>query len=67
MPSTWKEIHKQNLTLILGSANIFEALKTANDDPLKGYLVLQQYNQIINGAQKMIEDAGKLIENPQSQ
>ncbi len=67
VPSTWKEIHKQNLTLILGSANIFEALKTANDDPLKGYLVLQQYNQIINGAQKMIEDAGKLIENPQSQ
>lgn len=61
VPSTWKEIHKQNLTLLLGSANIFEALKTANEDPLKGYLVLQQYNQIISGAQKMIEDAKKLI------
>ncbi|MBI4836877.1 MAG: hypothetical protein HY813_00510 [Candidatus Portnoybacteria bacterium] len=60
-PSTWKEIHKQNLTLILGSANIFEALKSANEDPLKGYIVLQQYNQIIAGAQKMTGDAMKLI------
>lgn len=63
VPSTWKEIHKQNLTLLLGSANIFEAMKSANDDPLKGYLVLQQYDQIIAGAQKMAEDAGRLIEN----
>ena len=61
VPSTWKEIHKQNLTLLLGSANIFEALETANEDPLKSYLVLLQYNQIIAGAQKMMEDAGKLM------
>ena len=60
-PSTWKEIHKQNLSLILGSANIFEALKTANEDPMKGYIVMQQYDQIISGTQKMMQEAVKLL------
>lgn len=61
VPQSWKEIHKQQLSILLGSANIFEALKSAGDDPLKALIALQQYQLIIDGGTEMINDIGTLM------
>ena len=61
VPLTWKEIHKKYLSLLLGSANIFEAVKSIDDDPLKATLALSQYRLVIDGMKEMVEQAAKLI------
>lgn len=61
VPSTWKEIHKKHLSLILGSANIFEATKLIDEDPLKATLALQQYKLVIDGTKEMVKEGMKLI------
>ena len=46
VPSTWKNIHKKYLAIMLSSANVFESIKQINDDPLKTYIALQQYSTV---------------------
>jgi len=66
-PSTWKEIHRKYLSLILGSANIFEAIKQSENDPLRAMIAIQQYEEVIKGLKQILEEAAKLmgVELPQ--
>lgn len=61
VPLTWKEIHKKHLSLTLGSANIFEAVKLIDEDPLRAALALQQYQLVIDGAKEMTKEGLKLV------
>lgn len=61
-PPSWKEIHKKNLALIIANANILEALKLVDDDPLRALIALQQYQEIVLPGLEQIADEGlKLI------
>jgi len=60
-PSNWKEIHKMHLSILLGSANIFEAVKFANEDPLRGFLAIKQYQQILGQIKQMTEEVEKIV------
>jgi len=67
VPANWKEIHKKNLALILVSANIFQSIKSIDQDPLKALLSLQQYQQeIIPGFKTMADEMIKLISEQKS-
>lgn len=62
VPPSWKEIHKKNLALIIANANILEAIKLINDDPLRALLALQQYQEIVlPGLEQIADDGLKLI------
>jgi hypothetical protein len=65
-PPSWKELHKKNLSLILASANIMQAIKISSDDPFKTVLALQQYQQVVlPGFQEVYEEGLKLIQSAQ--
>jgi hypothetical protein len=61
-PPSWKEIHKKNLALIIANANILEAIKSIDQDPLRALIALQQYQEIVLPGLEQIADEGlKLI------
>jgi hypothetical protein len=60
-PIRWKEIHKKNLAFLIGEANILEALKLTDQDPLRAALAAQQYQSIIAGYKEMTNEASALI------
>jgi len=61
VPATWKELHKKNLSLLIGSANIFQTSKLMDDDPFRALIAIQQYQQIITDSKQMADDMDNLL------
>lgn len=60
-PPSWKEIHKKNLSLIIANANILEAIKSIDIDPLRALIALQQYQELVLPGLEQIADEGLKI------
>jgi hypothetical protein len=63
VPIRWKEIHKKNLSFLLGSANIFQSFKMLEQDPFRAALAIQQYQAIVSGYKQMTEEIESLIKS----
>ncbi len=60
-PTDWQEIHKKTLTMLLGSANIFQAVSLLQEDPLRAALALQEYQTISDTGQEVLDQGLNLI------
>ncbi|MFH1129447.1 MAG: thrombospondin type 3 repeat-containing protein [Patescibacteria group bacterium] len=57
VPSSWKEIHKEGLGLILTIRNIFISFRDLPNDPLKAYAALNEFEKFSDRWNGFIEKA----------
>ena len=56
VPSSWKEVHKQGLRLILVIRNIFISFRDLADDPLKAYVALDKFEKFPDQWNRFLEN-----------
>ena len=62
-PSSWKENHKQRLKYTILLRNIFVSLRNFQNDPLKSYIALQEFEQFAEKWNSLVEETKNLAKN----
>ncbi len=63
VPSSWKENHKRRLELILLIRNIFVSFRDIPNDPVKGYVALEEFGQFAEKWNNLVEKTKNLVES----
>lgn len=62
VPSSWKEIHKEGLRIIILTRNIFISIRDIKNDPLKAYYAVYELDPITNDWNNLMQNAVDLTE-----
>ncbi len=65
VPSSWKEIHKEGLRIIILTRNVFISLRDCKSDPLKAYYAVYELESLASDWTELIKDAINLTEEQQ--
>lgn len=61
VPSSWKENHKKRLKYTIIIRNIFTAFRDIQNDPLKAYIALSEFDKVIENWNNLAEETQNLI------
>lgn len=62
VPSSWKEIHKEGLRIIILTRNVFISIRDIKNDPLKAYYAVYELEPLTNDWNELIQSAIDLTE-----
>lgn len=63
VPTSLKDLHKEELSLLITSKKFFDSLSQIEEDPLKAYLAMLQFSQLYDRSIKLGEEFDNLIKN----
>jgi hypothetical protein len=64
VPYSWKENHKKRLKYTIIIRNIFIALRDIQNDPLKAYIALEEFEKVIENWNNLVKET-KILANSQ--
>ena len=63
VPSSWKENHKKRLKYTILIRNIFVSFRDFQNDPLKSYVALQEFEKVIENWNDLVEETINLAKS----